>query len=120
MEKISYLHKALCEPNRLRILSALADNKELCACQITELLEETGATVSRHLSVMVQAGILSKRKQGRWIHFRLNRENATQAPLIDWSLERLAATRKIHRDRKRLERILDIPCETLCKIQKTP
>jgi len=46
------------DKNRLRILNALLSHEELCACQITELLQIAGAAASRHLSLMVSSGIL--------------------------------------------------------------
>jgi ArsR family transcriptional regulator len=61
------LFKALSDMNRLRIVVALGRYEELCACQITELLQVTGATVSRHLGVLQHAGVLKSRKEGRFL-----------------------------------------------------
>ncbi len=60
MNDLLLILKAMSDKNRLRILRALLTHEELCACQITEFLEVAGATASRHLSLMVNAGILKK------------------------------------------------------------
>ena len=67
--------KALSDMNRLRVFLALGVYKELCACQTIAMLKLSGASVSRHLSILVDAELLKKRKEGRWIFFSLNREN---------------------------------------------
>jgi DNA-binding transcriptional ArsR family regulator len=67
--------KALSDMNRLRIFFALGAYEELCACQIIAMLKLSGASVSRHLSILVDADLVQNRKAGRWIFFRLNREN---------------------------------------------
>ncbi|MCP4021796.1 MAG: winged helix-turn-helix transcriptional regulator, partial [Desulfobacteraceae bacterium] len=69
MEKTLSILKALSDKNRLRITAALLHYDELCACQITELLQLSGATVSRHLSLLHQSKILGRRKDGRWIFY---------------------------------------------------
>ncbi|MDA3820531.1 MAG: metalloregulator ArsR/SmtB family transcription factor, partial [Candidatus Delongbacteria bacterium] len=84
MDDFLSILKALSDKNRLRIFYALLSYEELCACQITELLQVTGATASRHLSIMVNAGILKNRKDGRWIYFRLNTEDLSLEPVINW------------------------------------
>ena len=67
MEQTLNILKALADRNRLRIVIALEDYGEMCACQITELLQVAGATSSRHLSLLVNADIVKARKEGRWI-----------------------------------------------------
>lgn len=62
MEKVLSIMKALSDANRLRIVSALMAFDELCACQITELLQVSGATVSRHLALLVNAEVLESRR----------------------------------------------------------
>ena len=69
MKTISLICKALSDQNRLRVVMALMTYDELCACQITEFLQISGATVSRHLGLLANAGIVSSRKEGRWVIF---------------------------------------------------
>jgi ArsR family transcriptional regulator, arsenate/arsenite/antimonite-responsive transcriptional repressor len=68
--------KVLADPARLRLLSlvAAAEGGEACACDLTEPLGRSQPTVSHHLSVLVDAGFLTREKRGRWAWFRLDRE----------------------------------------------
>ncbi len=69
MRELLAVMKALADPSRLRIVAAL-DGRELCLCQIVELLGLATSTVSRHMSILEQAAG-RPRKEGRWTYFRL-------------------------------------------------
>lgn len=118
MDKTLSIIKSISDKNRLRIFSALLVHSELCACQITEFLNVAGATASRHLGLMVSAGVLKNRKQGRWIYFRLNRENKTLIPLFDWVKETVKGSKQVEKDLEALKDILRIPCEELSQKQR--
>lgn len=62
--------KALAHPSRQLMLDALADG-ELCVCELTELVGADQSTVSKHLAVLKQAGIVEDRKQGVMTFYRL-------------------------------------------------
>jgi DNA-binding transcriptional ArsR family regulator len=62
--------KALAHPSRLFILEQLA-LKELCVCELTEMIGADMSTVSKHLSVLKAAGIVQDRKRGLQVHYRL-------------------------------------------------
>lgn len=117
MDKTVAIIKAVSDKNRLRILNALSVHHELCACQITELLGVSGATVSKHLARMVKAGVLINRKQGRWIYFRLNRM-AERAPLFEWITSQTKRSLTAQTDLQALSNILQFPCEELCLRQR--
>jgi DNA-binding transcriptional ArsR family regulator len=70
VKSVLALAKAMSDPNRLRVLGVLR-GRELCACDIIEMLGLAQATVSRHMSLLVQAGLVIGRKQGRWMYYRL-------------------------------------------------
>lgn len=84
MNELLNIFKALSDKNRLRIILALMQKEELCACQITELLRVSGATASRHLSILSNASLIKSRKSGRWIYFKLNTENEDLLIMHDW------------------------------------
>lgn len=109
--------KALSDLNRLRIVGALHRYDELCVCQITELLQVTGATVSRHLSVLQQAGILKSRKEGRWIYYQLSPPEGSD-PLFQWLESTFAETEQLQDDIRTLDRIVEITRENLCRMQR--
>ncbi len=62
--------KAVAHPSRLIILDALAD-KEMCVCDLTDLVGADQSTVSKHLAVLKNAGIVADRKEGVMIYYRL-------------------------------------------------
>ncbi|WDP85281.1 MAG: winged helix-turn-helix transcriptional regulator [Desulfobacter sp.] len=118
MEKALALLKAVSDKNRLRILSVLLVHEELCACQITEFLQVAGATASRLLSQMVNSGVLQNRKQGRWVYFRLNREDALLPPLFKWIDRNLEHSTQVTQDLEALEKIQCVSCEDLSLKQR--
>lgn len=65
--------KVLADPARLRLLSlvASAEAGEACACDLVEPLGRSQPTVSHHLSMLVDAGFLSREKRGRWAWYRI-------------------------------------------------
>jgi ArsR family transcriptional regulator len=68
--------KALADPVRLRLVSiiATADAGEVCACDFPALVGRSQPTVSHHLSLLVNAGVLDREQRGKWAWFRLRRE----------------------------------------------
>jgi ArsR family transcriptional regulator len=110
--------KALADGNRLRALMALTVG-ELCVCQIIEMLGLAPSTVSKHMSILRQAGLVETRKDGRWMYYRLAGRNASKPAreAIAWARRNLARTPQIVQDAKTLKRILCIDREELCKKQ---
>ena len=84
MKNIQILFKSLSDQNRLRIVAALFYTNELCACRIKELLKVTGATVSRHMALLIQADLLDSRKDGKWVFYRFRKERSDIKALISW------------------------------------
>src|SRR3972149_9935915 len=62
--------KALADENRVRLLLALR-KRELCLCQLIELVQLAPSTVSKHMSILKEAGLVDCRKEGRWMYYRL-------------------------------------------------
>ena len=65
--------KALADPIRLRLVSivATAPTGEVCACDLPDVLDRSQPTVSHHLSLLVDAGVLEREQRGTWAWFRL-------------------------------------------------
>ena len=72
-ERSAALLKAVADPVRLRLLSAIraTEGGEACVCDLTELVGLAQPTVSHHLKVLVEAGLLERDKRGTWAWFRL-------------------------------------------------
>ena len=71
------LFKALCDPNRLMIVDMLSCG-ELCACRILERFRITQPTLSHHMKILCDCGLVLWRKEGRWMYYSLNGEKVQQ------------------------------------------
>lgn len=78
------LFKALADQTRLRVLNLLT-RRELCVCQIVEVLGTGQSKVSRHLAHLKNAGLVNSRREGLWIHYSLApAEGALHEQVIGW------------------------------------
>ena len=118
MREVMNITKALADENRVRALLALRQG-ELCVCQITELFGLAPSTISKHLSVLHQAGLVESRKEGRWIYYRLPGNGAEPAAreAIRWLERSVADEPRIVEDGQRLKKILKMDPVELCKRQ---
>ncbi len=66
------LFKALSDITRLRCLSLLTNADELCVCELTQAMSIAQPKVSHHLAALRKAGLVTDRKEGLWIHYRIN------------------------------------------------
>jgi len=71
-ESVATRLKALSDPARLRLISLIASNGEKCVCDLTEPLGLSQPTVSHHLKVLSNAGLVNREKRGRWAYFSVN------------------------------------------------
>ena len=119
MRDVVNIAKALSDENRVRIV-AMLDGRELCVCQVIELIELAPSTVSKHLSILKQARLIDGRKDGRWMYYRLADEDAPQAAhdAIHWTLHTLRGDKRIREDATRLKQILAMDPEVLCSQQR--
>jgi len=70
MEDLTKILKALSDSNRIRIIKML-EVKKLCVCEISFVLGLANSTVSQHLSILKDAGIIVEEKEGKWVNHRL-------------------------------------------------
>lgn len=82
-QRYARLLKAVAEPTRLRLVSLIAaqENREACVCDLTEPVGLGQPTVSHHLKILVDAGILHREKRGVWAYYSI----------VPGALERAAA-----------------------------
>jgi DNA-binding transcriptional ArsR family regulator len=106
--------RALGHPARLRVLAMLRSG-ELCVCQMTEVLGLAQSTVSTHVRELKRAGLVTERKDGRWVHLAL-----TSAPelssWIDAALGSLANAPELEHDEQLLAEVRQLPLEDLCRL----
>jgi len=103
MKPFLAITKALSDATRVRALLALREG-ELCLCQIVDLLSIAPSTVSKHMDLLYQAGLVTRKKKGRWHYFRLAGRQAAPAAwkALRWVLETLADESVIQADAKQL------------------
>jgi ArsR family transcriptional regulator len=70
--------KALCDENRLMILEMLRSG-EKCACILLEKLAITQPTLSHHMKILLESGIVTPRKEGKWTHYSINENGSLYA-----------------------------------------
>ena len=112
--------KALSDSHRVRAFMALRKG-ELCACQIIELLELAPSTVSKHMSILKQAGLVDSRKDSRWVYYRLADAKKSEHDIlktITMAIAFLEKDKKICTDDKILAKITCETLELLCKRQR--
>jgi ArsR family transcriptional regulator len=116
MEQTLNITKALADGNRLRVIIALTDYDELCVCQITEVLGHATPTVSRHMSVLQNAGLVKSRKDGRWVYYSLSHTFPRQ--LLRWLKDAAGNADEIARDKEKIRTIVSNGLDALCKTQR--
>jgi ArsR family transcriptional regulator len=74
--ELSRLFKAMGDPVRLRLLSLIAshDGGEACVCDLSGVFDLTGPTISHHLKVLREAGLISGERRGTWVYYRVHPE----------------------------------------------
>ena len=119
MRRFINISKALSDENRLRALMMLAD-RELCLCQLIEMLGLAPSTVSKHMSVLYQAGLVSARKDGRWMYYSLAAKevSAQAASALRWVKKSLADDKQMLADAKKLKTVLQKDKQRFCKHYK--
>src|SRR5208283_3281164 len=101
---LARLFAALSDPTRLRLLN-LMDGREVCVCYFVEILRQSQPKISRHLAYLRRAGIVSARREGKWMHYRMEPPvDAGAAAILDATLLSFKADRTMQADRARLDR----------------
>ena len=101
---LDQLFRALADPTRLRLLN-LMSQQEMCVCYFIEVLRSPQPKISRHLAYLRKAGIVSARRDGKWMHYKLTfPQDVHAASILRTTLEALRQDREMQRDWERLER----------------
>ncbi len=106
--------KALADETRLRVLMLLEPG-ELCLCQLIAVLGLSPSTVSKHVSLLTAAGLVTCRKEGRWHYYKLADRNAPAhvRTALKWVRTHLKEQPKVVSDREACCDIADQPLETV-------
>src|SRR4030088_1931230 len=103
------LFKALADRTRLRLINLMGDH-EICVCFLVEVLKMSQPKISRHLAYLRRAGVVSARREGKWMHYRLVEPPDSHAANIFREVRAgLANDPAMKSDRARLEKICCAP-----------
>jgi ArsR family transcriptional regulator, arsenate/arsenite/antimonite-responsive transcriptional repressor len=105
------LFAALAEPTRLRLLNLMGD-REVCVCYFVEILQQTQPKISRHLAYLRKAGLVTARRDGKWMHYR------AQAPASSAAVAILRKTLDGLRHDKQMQADLALLERACCQPQK--
>lgn len=109
------LFNLLSDSTRLRSLALLKLRGELCVCELTEILDLQQPKISRHLAQLRAAGVVSARREGTWMHYRLSPDLPDWAgSALDAALDGAEGLDPFDRDRARLARLGSGPREAAC------
>jgi ArsR family transcriptional regulator len=113
------LFAALADRTRLRLLNLIA-GREVCVCYLVEILRQSQPKISRHLAYLRKAEVVKARREGKWMHYRIERPNdAAAASILDAVLESLKSDRAMQSDLTRLSRACCEP-ERFVSLQGAP
>ncbi len=114
MKEFMTIAKALADNNRIRVLVFLRGGA-MCVCQIVEMLGLAISTVSKHLNILSNAGLVESRKNGRWIYYRLPQQPSQRVKdTLEWVHRSLSAEPSIQADAKKVKAVLKMDKEELC------
>lgn len=77
-KKAALIFKAFCDENRIRIIRLLRSG-EKCACRLLEEINVTQPTLSHHMKILCASGVVTGRKEGKWMHYSISAEGAKAA-----------------------------------------
>ena len=99
--------KALYDPTRIRVIAALR-NGELCVCELVDALEISQSSLSSHLQICREVGVVTTRKESRWIYYSLSTRYAPLIETIFAELQTLGRDEQLRQDARRLKKRLQI------------
>lgn len=107
--QLELLFKALADRTRLRLLNLMAAG-EVCVCFFVEVLAASQPKISRHLAYLRRAGVVAARREGKWMHYRIEEPaDAHTARVFREVLAWLAEEGEMQKDRARMETLCCAP-----------
>ena len=102
LSELETLFMAFSDKTRLRLLNLMRED-EICVCFFTEILGESQPKISRHLAYLRNAGLVSARRDGKWMHYRIEEpENIFAAQILRETLDALANQDNMREDHDNL------------------
>ena len=106
---LANLFAALADTTRLRLLNLMV-GRDVCVCYFVEILGQSQPNISRHLAYLRKAGIVSARREGKWMHYSIcSPTDAARASILTSVLAALKSDPQMRADLKRLDRAQSAP-----------
>ena len=106
LKNIEKIIKALADKNRLRIVYLLNEKQDLCVCEITDIIGLSQPTISSHLRLLENAGLIESYKDGLWVNYNINnRSGLFSRKLVEMICKDLKKDKQIISDLKELKAI---------------
>ena len=117
MDRDAELFQALADLTRLRLLNLLTQVGEICVCELADAMQIAQHNISRHLHVLLDAGLVRDRRHGKWVYFRITEELEPFERLVVRAVEQLREGREdFRRDEARAARRLKLRRGGICCI----
>lgn len=114
LARLVQMHKSIGHPVRLRLLAMLRGGP-LCVCQMTVVVKLAASTVSEHLSELRKADVVTERKEGRWVEYRLA-DNEVARQVLDATWPELEQDPETQADAVVLRELRRVPLDELCRV----
>lgn len=120
MDQTLAIAKALGDRTRLRALLSVKDG-ELCLCQIIDVLGLAPSTVSKHMNILQAAGLVQRRKRGKWHFYRLAGAGSSPAArrALRWALAEVGDDPTVQADARKSRAVRQADLETLSACYRT-
>ncbi len=107
MLELVAIARTLGDPTRIRIVAALR-NGELCVCELVDALGINQSSLSSHLQICRQSGVVTTRKESRWIYYSLSTRYGPLIERIFSELQTVGSDEQLRQDARRLEKRLQM------------
>jgi ArsR family transcriptional regulator len=108
MRDLSRLFSALADPTRLRLLHLMRDG-EICVCFLHGVLRTNQPKTSRHLAYLRKAGLVEARRDGKWMHYRIRKQEGKLQQILTQTLDQVRKEALAKKDAQRLSKIRCCP-----------
>lgn len=113
LKQLTKIIKALSDENRIRITCLLKYKRDLCVCEITEIIGLAQPTISSHLKLLENAGLIESYKNGLWVNYNINSSlNSLSTEFIETIYKTLKNDKQIKIDE---EKVKNINRNVICK-----
>ncbi|MCJ7665840.1 MAG: metalloregulator ArsR/SmtB family transcription factor [Actinobacteria bacterium] len=116
LKNIEKTIKALADKNRIRIIYILKARRDLCVCEITDIIGLSQPTISSHLKLLENAGLLESYKNGLWVNYNISSQlDPSSSEILEIIYNDLEKDKQILSDMRKLKNIdRDIICSKDC------